>query len=186
MIINYDTNINTEAVFNHMISQQIRFIDNTGTKYQKIPDIIEDIIEPVKYEFANNNTDKVIVFYNEFVSVIKQDPKHIQLLPLDPDTLGEEAGAEEQSAAKEYIYEPQQAAILDNLLPKLIDIRLWKTLLDSNAAEQAARMFAMDNATTNANDLISHLNLVYNKERQSSITTEMLEIVSGANALRDA
>jgi F-type H+-transporting ATPase subunit gamma len=148
-------------------------------------DIIEDVIEPVKYEFVNNDTDRVIVFYNEFVSVIKQDPKYIQLLPLDPDSLTDDKSENSNSGAKEYIYEPQQAEILDNLLPKLVDIRLWKTLLDSNAAEQAARMFAMDNATTNANELISHLNLVYNKERQASITTEMLEIVSGANALRD-
>lgn len=145
-------------------------------------DIVKDIIESVKYNFVNNLTDKVIVFYNEFVNVVKQDPKHIQLLPLDPDSLSNDDKAQ---TSTEYIYEPNQAMILDELLPKLVDIRLWKTLLDSNAAEQAARMFAMDNATTNANELIEHLNLVYNKERQSAITTEMLEIVSGANALKD-
>jgi F-type H+-transporting ATPase subunit gamma len=75
---------------------------------------------------------------------------------------------------------------LDDLLPTNLTIQVWRSLLESNAAEQAARMMAMENATKNANELIKHLELVYNKERQSAITTEMLEIVSGAEALKKA
>jgi F-type H+-transporting ATPase subunit gamma len=86
----------------------------------------------------------------------------------------------------DYIFEPAKHLILDNLLPKNLEIQLWRTLLESNAAEQAARMMAMENATTNAQELIKHLELVFNKARQASITKEMLEIVSGAEALKKA
>jgi F-type H+-transporting ATPase subunit gamma len=86
----------------------------------------------------------------------------------------------------EYIYEPSRIDILDSILPRYLNLQLWRALLDSNAAEQAARMLAMDNATTNARDLIGALQLDYNKARQASITKEMLEIVGGAEALKSA
>jgi F-type H+-transporting ATPase subunit gamma len=84
----------------------------------------------------------------------------------------------------DYIFEPDQKEILDELLPKHVEIQLWRTILESFAAEQAARMVAMENATNNANDLIKNLQLIYNKARQAAITKEMLEIVSGAEALK--
>lgn len=145
-------------------------------------ELVKDILESSKIDFKSGETQKILVFYNEFVNVIKQDPTYLQLLPIDSESLNNESNV--INSDTDYIYEPNQAEILDKLLPNLVDIRLWKTILDSNAAEQAARMFAMDNATNNANDLISHLNLIYNRERQAAITTEMLEIVSGANALK--
>ncbi len=126
----------------------------------------------------NGEVDKIYLFYNEFINILKQLPRVKQLLPIEPTS--------EQTEIKslDYIFEPSKEQILDVLIPKLIDARLWKALLESNAAEQAARMMAMDNATSNANDLIRMLELQYNKERQASITKEMLEIVGGAEALK--
>jgi F-type H+-transporting ATPase subunit gamma len=103
------------------------------------------------------------------------------LLPIESDS----ASAKKESGM-EYIYEPSRIDILDSILPRYLNLQLWRALLDSNAAEQAARMLAMDNATTNARDLIGALQLDYNKARQASITKEMLEIVGGAEALKSA
>ena len=83
-----------------------------------------------------------------------------------------------------YIYEPDQKSIFNYLLPKHLKAQMWRIFLESNAAELGARMTAMDNATTNAKELIRTLQLTYNKERQAAITKEILEIVSGANALK--
>lgn len=146
-------------------------------------DTAKDIVNEVKSRYENTDLDRVYVFVNEFVSVIKQEPARHQLLPisteLDPEL-------DDAHISTEYIYEPDQASILDNLLPKLLDISMWRFLLESNAAEQASRMMAMDNATKNARELKDALNLKYNKARQAAITTEMLEIVGGANALEDS
>ncbi len=143
--------------------------------------VATDIISVLKHGFVNHDYDRVYVYYNAFVNVIKQEPKLLPILPIDPQVSD---AAAESSANINYIYEPGQKEILDVLLPKLIDIQLWRSLLESNAAEQAARMIAMDNATNNARDLIKALELKYNKERQAAITKEMLEIVSGAESLR--
>ncbi len=85
-----------------------------------------------------------------------------------------------------YIYEPDQKAIFNYLIPKHLKGQMWRVLLESNASEFAARMTAMDNATTNAKELIRTLSLTYNSKRQAAITTEILEIVSGANALNES
>ena len=85
-----------------------------------------------------------------------------------------------------YIFEPSQNSIFEYLLPKYLKAQMWRILLESNASEQGAKMTAMDNATTNAKELISTLQLTYNKARQAAITKEILEIVSGANALQDS
>ncbi|MDQ1266514.1 MAG: synthase gamma chain [Bacteroidota bacterium] len=142
----------------------------------------KDISSIIKYGYMNGEIDRVLIFYNEFVNVIKQRPISKVLLPIEPKAVTEKSA--ETSFRADYIFEPNQSSILDELLPKLIDIQIWRTMLESNAAEQAARMMAMDNATTNAKELIRHLELVYNKARQASITKEMLEIVSGADALK--
>ena len=149
-------------------------------------EIVPEILEEIKINFKNENVDRVFIFYNEFVSVATQNPKYIQLLPIEPDALTSSDKEDDGSADEtDYIFEPGKAQILDELIPNHVNIRLWRSLLESNAAEQAARMMAMDNATNNANDLINELNLSYNKQRQAEITSEMLEIVSGANALQD-
>ena len=146
--------------------------------------IAKEIVNIAKDEYYEGNTDKVLIAFNEFKNVIIQKPKLIQLLPIEPTTESPSAKESKFHTTLDYIFEPEQKAILDDLLPKYVDIQLWRTLLESFAAEQAARMMAMENATKNANDLIKHLQLVYNKARQASITKEMLEIVSGAEALK--
>ncbi len=142
--------------------------------------IVKDILTSAIDNFISGKTDKVVIFYNEFVNVVKQDTASKTILPLQIKE------SEESAGTTDYIFEPDKESLLDELIPKLIDIQLWRALLESHAAEHAARMMAMDNATSNANDLIKHLELVYNNARQAAITTEMLEIVSGAEALRNA
>jgi F-type H+-transporting ATPase subunit gamma len=122
------------------------------------------------------------MIYSEFKSLIKQVPTIQQLLPIVPETTTNTSNKKKKTV--DYIYEPNREEILDTLLPKYLNMQVWKGLLESNAAEQAARMMAMDAATNNANDLIKILKLSYNKARQAAITTEMLEIVGGAEALK--
>ncbi|MFN8367712.1 MAG: ATP synthase F1 subunit gamma [Candidatus Kapaibacterium sp.] len=139
-------------------------------------------VAPIVTEgFINGSYDRVHVIFNEFKSMIKQEIRINPLLPVEPSaTVGQ------KRASTDYIYEPSRGEILENLLPRYLNLQLWRALLDSNAAEQAARMMAMENATTNAKDLINSLQLEYNKARQAAITKEMLEIVGGAEALKSA
>ncbi len=128
--------------------------------------------------YLSGRYDRIEILYNEFRSILRQEVRHEILLPIIPPE------ADAQLRHREYIYEPSQADILNALLPFSIQTQLWRILLDSHTAEHAARMLAMENATTNAHELIRHLQLQYNKERQASITKEMVEITSGAEALR--
>lgn len=132
--------------------------------------------------FLNYDYDLVTMIYSEFKSLIKQVPTIQQLLPIVPEKTTTASNSKKKTV--DYIYEPNREEILDTLLPKYLNMQVWKGLLESNAAEQAARMMAMDAATNNANDLIKILKLSYNKARQAAITTEMLEIVGGAEALK--
>ena len=124
---------------------------------------------------------KIEIIYNEFKSVIKQNVTREIFLPL--------TGPSSETFIKEkpanYIFEPGLKPILEGLIPKLLRIQFWKALLESNAAEQGARMTAMEMATKNAQDLMQYLELMYNRARQESITKELLEIVSGAEALKE-
>lgn len=126
--------------------------------------------------FASRQFDKVVVVYNEFKNVATQIVREEQLLPF-------QASSEASSNQTDYIYEPGKEALLTELIPKALGIQLFKSVLDSNAAEQGARMTAMDKATENAGELLKELKLMYNRTRQASITTEILEIVGGAEAL---
>ena len=123
--------------------------------------------------------DRVEIVYNEFKSISQQRIVVEQFLPV----AGEGESAPEPG---EYLYEPDRQGILAALLPQHLQFQIWKVLLESNASEQGARMAAMENATENANELIDSLQLQYNKARQASITRELLEIVSGAEALSAA
>lgn len=140
-----------------------------------------EIVEVIENKFVNGEYDKVFIAFNEFKNIIRQIPIHQQILPIESPE--KEFSAESKSKSTDYIFEPNQSVIMDELLPKLLNINIWRALLESNVSEQASRMMAMDTATTNANELIEKLNLTYNKERQAAITKEMLEIVSGADAL---
>ncbi len=130
--------------------------------------------------FLNGEVDRVDIVYNEFKSVTQQRIMIEQFLPLVPEARGEKGAGR----LHEYIYEPSRDELLRALLPRYLHFSFWRMLLESNASEQGARMAAMENATENANELIETLQLQYNKARQGAITRELLEIVSGAEALR--
>lgn len=135
--------------------------------------------------FLTGKYDKVEIIYNEFKSIIQQRINIEQLLSIPPELLKKlDAKNIRATILTDYIYEPSSKEIIDALVPKHLNFQMWRILLESNAAEQGARMTAMDNATTNARDLINSLQLSYNKARQASITKELLEIVSGAEALK--
>ena len=136
-----------------------------------------DIVHEFEHLYTELQIDKVEVIYNNFKSAILQTVLVEQLLPLTPEApTGDELFLD-------YLYEPGQEEIFQSVLAKHLNMQMWKVLLDSNAAEQAARMAAMENATRNATDLIDELILQRNRARQTQITTEISEIVSGAAAL---
>ncbi|TSA25765.1 MAG: ATP synthase F1 subunit gamma [Ignavibacteriales bacterium] len=140
------------------------------------------LIKELTSKYISGETDKVLVIYNEFKSVIQQKTTVEQLFPIKPF----ETNVNEPIHDTDYIYEPDKVNIINKLLPKHLNAQMWTALLDSYAAELGARMTAMDMATENAKELIRSLNLTYNKVRQASITKEILEIVSGANALKES
>lgn len=140
------------------------------------------IIKELSKKFLDGEIDKVLVVYNEFRSIIQQKTVVEQLLPIQPFAKNEKSDIE----IAEFIYEPNKVGIINFLLPKYLNAQMWRTLLESYAAELGARMTAMDMATENAKELIRSLQLTYNKERQASITREIIEIVSGANALKES
>jgi F-type H+-transporting ATPase subunit gamma len=144
----------------------------------------QSVVRQVVEMYLAGELDRVDVIYNEFKSIAQQRLVVEQLLPIIPDATPD---AEAHSRpAPNYIYEPGQAAIVSALLPRYLQFSLWRVLLESFASEQGARMSAMDAATENANEMIEMLQLQYNKARQSTITKELLEIVSGAEALKTA
>ena len=141
------------------------------------PEIVREVSESLAADFVSGEYDAVYVLFNEFKSIIAQRVTLDRLLPLDrPEEVDTTA------PAIEYLYEPGPEAILSELLPKHIEFQIYRVLLESAAAEQGARMTAMESATKNASDMIAHLTLTYNRIRQASITKEIIEIVSGAAA----
>ena len=138
---------------------------------------VASIAEEVMSEFAGGKYDKVILVYNHFQNAAIQIVQNEQFLPV----LVEET--ETKSGATDYIYEPNKEEIISELIPKSLKTQFYKAILDSVAGEHGARMTAMHKATDNAKDLADRLTLEYNKARQAAITTEILEIVGGAEAL---
>ena len=153
------------------------FFDNLN--YEETSEIMRYATE----NFVDENYDKVLIAFNEFKTVISQNRLIDEVLPLKTDTF--EESSDDSSVETDYIFEPDPVSILDKLLPVHLNMQLWRAVLESNAAEQGARMAAMDNATENAKELEQDLKLEYNQARQSAITTEISEIVSGAAALED-
>ncbi len=139
------------------------------------------LVNKIVEGYNNSDYDKVLLIYNEFKSVAKQEITCQQFLPLNTETEGKTKNTGNQI---DYIYEPSSSEILNSLIPKQLNIQFWKSLLESNASEHGARMTAMEIATNNATDLLKYLGLQYNRARQDSITTELLEIVAGAEALQ--
>jgi F-type H+-transporting ATPase subunit gamma len=134
--------------------------------------------------FNEGQFDVATLFYSEFKSVISQIPTALQIIPAAPaNPQGAEAGAAPAGGTAVYEYEPDAGAILEDLIPRNIAIQIFRALLENAASEQGARMTAMDNATRNAGDMINRLTLSYNRQRQAQITKELIEIISGAEAL---
>lgn len=174
-------------------------------------DIVDEISEIVPVAkmvmkgYLENKYDKVLVAYTDFVNAMKQEAQVKQLLPVDLDALDDHFGVlgwdtrvgtsrqmlsekhkkhtDNQSLAFEYLFEPNPKDVLDELMPRLLEIQIFQALLESNASVFSARMTAMKQATDAAGELVDELTLTYNKERQAKITSELAEISAGANAI---
>jgi len=131
--------------------------------------------------YATGGLDQVTLIYNEFVSTLTQRPREVQLLPFEAPA-GDDAG-EGGHEALPYSFEPSAEELLKTLVPKAIEVEVFRALLENQAGEHAARMTAMENATRNTEELIEKLTLEYNRARQAAITKELVEIVTGAQAL---
>ena len=125
--------------------------------------------------FTSGTVDEIHVVYNYFINVAQQEVKSEVLLPLVYE--------DGEGLTQDRLYEPSKEELVSSLIPRHLNVQIWKYLLESYASEQAARMLAMENASSNAQDMIKDLTLKFNKARQAAITTEMLEIISGAEAL---
>ena len=173
------------------------------SKIKEVMPISKMVIE----DFLSHKYDKIMLAYTDYVSAAKQIPRVKQLLPVDITTQDEFLGVVGEDSrlgmdkefiedkekkhltgekyAYEYIFEPSPAEVLDEMIPRLIEVQLFQALLESNASEHSARMTAMHQATDAATDMVNELTLFYNKARQASITAEIAEISAGANALAE-
>lgn len=159
------------------------------------PPLGQDTLDPLTYTVAGKlgediigdylagRLDEVHMVFAHFVSIARQLVTVRSLLPIAPEAVPAEVGAAEGGQELEYVYEPDVATLLAELLPRYIKVQIYRGLLDTSTSEQAARMTAMDNATRNCDEIAAALTLLYNKTRQSAITTDLIDIVSGANAL---
>jgi F-type H+-transporting ATPase subunit gamma len=166
-----------------------------GQLYQRLDyPHASQVAEELSARFLKGEVDAVYVVYNEFLSAINQKVTLAQLLPLQTLSVGTPTAAQAgqvpppdvapTQALVDFKYEPGRQDVLDRLVPQAVSIKLYRSLLESVASEHGARMSAMENATSNATDMISSLTLVYNRTRQAVITKELMEIVSGAEALK--
>ena len=135
------------------------------------------LADTIRTGFEAGDYDVCTMIYNKFVNAITQEITLTQLIPAETNAV------DDSDANVNYEYEPEEDELLDSLLPRILSTQLYSALLESSAAELAARMTAMDNATRNAGDLIDRLTLVYNRTRQAAITSELIEIISGAEAV---
>ena len=153
--------------------------DNQSSIYDSVSfEAVSKLTSAVMKDFSEGIYDEVYLVYNKFINAATQQVRTEQLLPI---TMPEQA---EEDAESDYIFEPDKQTILETLIPKSIKTQVYKALLDSIASEHGARMTAMHKATDNANALKNELVIFYNKARQAAITNEILEIVSGAEALK--
>ena len=151
--------------------------DTTGVKEPGF-DQAQAIAHELTEMYLNGKFDVAHLFYSRFKSALAQVPTEQQIIPVKIP-----ADADRNAIAATVEYEPSEEAILDDLLPRNVTVQIFKALLENNASEQGASMTAMDNATRNAGDLINKLTIQYNRSRQAAITTELVEIISGAEAL---
>ena len=168
-----------KKAFEYFSKRNYQVIDNF---YEIFSDLtFEKVSEAAEYAmlgFINEEFDVVELVYNEFKNVATQVLRTEQFLPIV-----KEASDEKVDSSTDYIFEPSVEFIVKEMIPRTLKVQLYKAILESNASEHGARMTAMDQATENAGDLLNELRLVYNRSRQAAITTEILEIVGGAEAL---
>jgi len=157
----------SDKMINHVDLSEVKKLG-----YVHASDIATDIIA----RFNAEEFDVATIFYNKFESVMNQVPTKLQLIPAKFES-------EEGADVPLYEYEPSETEILADLLPRALSTQVFTALLENGASEQGARMSAMDNATRNAGDMIDKLTIVYNRSRQAAITNELIEIISGAEAL---
>ncbi|MGF1446062.1 MAG: F0F1 ATP synthase subunit gamma [Pikeienuella sp.] len=158
--------------------QLVGHIDLSGVKrvgYANAAEIAREVLS----RFEAGEFDVAVLYYNKYKSVITQIPTAQQLIPAE---IPENSGGEE-GASLLYDYEPEEEEILADLLPRNLGVQIFRALLENAASEQGARMSAMDNATRNAGDMIDRLTVQYNRSRQAAITKELIEIISGAEAV---
>ena len=141
----------------------------------------EAIAREVTRDYLDGKCDKVVLVYNRFRSVLSQTPVFVPLLPL---ASSEDAATSKAGSRDAYIFEPGEKQLLESLLPRLVTLQVFRALLENAVGEHGARMTAMDNATKNTKDLIASKSLTMNRARQAAITRELIEIVSGAEALK--
>jgi len=156
----------------------------TGTFTGIIDRVTYDDVIPIARviidSFVSGAIDRAVLVYPRFVSTLSQRPEMVQLLPIEPP---EAAEATEQRQHLDYIFEPDPQSILEELLPRYIEVQIYQAILETAASFFSAQMVAMRNATDNANDLVQSLSLTYNKVRQANITREVTEIASAAEAM---
>ena len=155
----------------------------TGANPKNFDELAQSLCEDLVVRLGENRFSKVLVCYNQYVSAMTQTPTHRQVLPMKIKASEEASEEESSSKAGDYIYEPSGGEILGAILPMVLQSQILQAFLETEAGEQAARMQAMDNATRNAGELIDKLTLKYNRARQAAITKELIEIISGAEAL---
>jgi F-type H+-transporting ATPase subunit gamma len=166
--------------FSNQIISTLEGLTKDGVDFASTRDIASNLVE--RYEAKE--FDVCTIIYNKFVSVISQQVSIQQVIPFPvPKVEVVDAEAADVSENDTYLMEPSEEEILDDLLPRNLSIQLYKALLESNASEHGARMSAMDNATRNAGDMLDDLTMTYNRTRQAVITSELIEIISGAEAL---
>ncbi len=157
-----------------------------GNRNELLDDLTYDnaaiFAERLMKDFEDKKYDKIVFVYNQFKNAATQVLVTEQFLPI---SYQQSAVSGQRSADSEFIFQPSKEEILETMIPKSLKLQVYKILLDSFASEQGARMISMTQATDNATELLKELNLSYNKARQSAITNELVEIVSGANALKN-
>ncbi len=164
--------------YGDLIVHTFDFADVKNISYRDIVKVGEKIIEL----FEGGQFDICKIYFNKFKSVMSQIVTSNQLIPANVDEIFDESKSSDLDETF-YDYEPEQDEILEILLPKNINIQIFQAVLENAASEQGARMAAMDNATRNAGEMIDNLTLIYNRTRQAVITSELIEIISGAEAI---
>ncbi len=160
-----------------IVSRHLDYTKNLTIDYAR------EVVDEAVKAFEEEKADRVYLIYNKFRNVVVQVPQTIQLLPIQSVATRDEESSRTDEDAVDYEYEPSPESVLDGVITLYVENQIFQGLLESAASENGARMTAMDSATRNAKEMIEALTLSYNKARQAAITTELTEVVSGADAL---